>query len=198
MKDFLDTCILFTAFDTRDVHYEEVCIFLENQDDFLISIYQEKEEIPKLFLRKQRFFMEAIKFSKNRGHITDYSIFTDKEKIILKKLRHQIVSGLETEEGLMKKQREILLIRKKINEFIQTRISKKVIPIEKINPTLVSLIVKENKNKADARIISSAIQEHQENKLIAFTLDKNDWKIIPIKKKIEDLKFRCPEVRFLR
>ena len=190
------------------MHYTDLKIMIKiNPLDLVVSCekyfdcgYMKKmnTDPPTELKNKIQRWLDSIEYRQYTKNTNEILSITDKEKIILKKLRHQIASGLETEDGLIEKQREILLIRKKINEFIQTRISKKVIPIEKIDPTLVSLITKENKNKADAKIISSAIQEHQENELIAFTLDKNDWKIIPIKEKIENLKFKCPEVRFLR
>ena len=198
METFVDTCIIFTAFDKMDKYHEVINIFLEGNERVIISVYQEKEEIPRWFLRKQKFFMEAIKFLKNNSYAIDYTVFTDSEKIILKKLTHQIVGGIETEESLMKKHQELLLLRKKVLEFIQIKVSKKVTPIEDLNQNLINIIRKENNNKADAKVISSAIQEHQKNQLIAFTLDKKDWKILPIKEKIERLDYRCPEIRFLR
>jgi ADP-glucose pyrophosphorylase len=77
-------------------------------------------------------------------------------------------------------------------------VCRKVIPLLEIREELVNIIKKHNQNKADAKIIASAIQEHQKSKLIAFTLDKNDWKINSLKEKIQELGYSSPEVRFLR
>ncbi|MEK6859923.1 MAG: hypothetical protein AABX54_03845, partial [Nanoarchaeota archaeon] len=65
MDDFIDTCVIIASFDNKDKYYEIINIFLEGTERLVISIYQEKEEIPNLFLRRQKLFMEVIKFLQN-------------------------------------------------------------------------------------------------------------------------------------
>lgn len=199
MEDsFIDTCIIISGFDSKDKYYETINIFLDGPEKIIISVYQEHEEIPNLFSRKQKLFTEAIKFYKNPLHPVDYSTLTDKEKILLKTLLTKIHLKQENEDSLNQMLEEVIDLKIKVFHFIQKRVYRKVVPILEIKEELVNLIKKHNQNKADAKIIASAIQEHQKNKLIAFTLDKNDWKINSIKEKIQELNYDCPEVRFLR
>ena len=198
MDDFIDTCVIIASFDNKDKYYEIINIFLEGTERLVISIYQEKEEIPNLFLRRQKLFMEVIKFLQNSDYPIDYSDFTEREKISIKKLLTRITLKQESEESLNKMLEEVITLRRKVFHFIQKKVFKKVIPIVDIKGDLVSIIKRINQNKSDAKIIASAVQEHQTNNLIAFTLDKNDWKLNSIREKIENLGYECPEVRFLR
>ena len=198
MDNFLDTCILISRFDDKDKYYETICIFLDDPEDKIISTYQEKKEIPMLFLRKKKIIREAILYLKDSNHLVDFANLTNREKISLKSLLAQISLKKETEDSLKQKLGEIILLERKVLAFIQTKISRKIIPIDSIDENLVKLIKKRNQNKADSKIIASAIQEHQKNNLIAFTLDKKDWKINSVKRRIEDLGYKCPDVRFLR
>jgi hypothetical protein len=198
MDDFIDTCIIISSFDAKDKYYETTNIFLEGSKDIIISYYQDKEEIPNLFLRRQKLFMEAIRFFKNPLYSIDYGGFTEREKMLLKTLLTKVHLKQENDESLNKMLEEVIALRRKVLHFIQKKVSKKVIPVTDIKEDLVNIIKRINQNKADAKIIASAIQEHQKNKLIAFTLDKNDWKLNSIRAKIENLGHDCPEVRFLR
>jgi len=198
MDDFIDTCVIISSLDAKDKYHDTVNIFLNGSENILISFYQEQEEIPNLFLRKQKLFTEAIKFYKNPLHPVDYSNLTDKEKILLKTLLTRIHLKQENEDSLNQMLEEVIDLKIKVIHFIQKRVCRKVVPTLEIKEELVNIIRKHNQNKADAKIIASAIQEHQKNKLIAFTLDKNDWKINSIKEKIQELNYNCPEVRFLR
>ena len=85
-----------------------------------------------------------------------------------------------------------------VTKFIQKEVTRKVIPIPEIRGDLVQIIFEKNRNKADANILSSAIQEYQKNQLVIITLDKKDWKILSIQEKIENLDLECPRVEFLR
>lgn len=198
MDNFLDTCIIITRYDNKDTNYEKICIFLEELNNIIISVYQEQEEIPKLFNRKKKMIRESISFNLNRTHVVDFSDLSDREVITLKKLITRINLNQETEENLKNMLREMILLERKVLGFIQNKVTRKVIPVCDIKEELVNEIKRLNQNKADAHIIASAIQEHQKNKLIAFTLDKKDWKINEIRDKIEGLNFKCPEIRFLR
>lgn len=196
MDEFIDTCIIISGLDNKDKYYEVIQIFLSGSKNIIISIYQEKEEIPKLFLRKEKIFLEAIKFCKNPQYSVDYSSLTDKEKIFLKTLITKISQKQENEQAIKDMLKEVIILKRNVNYFIQKKVIRKVTPV--IDENLTKIIKQYNQNKADAKIISSAIQEHQKNNLIAFTLDKNDWKILPVKDKIEGMGFSCPEIRFLR
>ena len=198
MDTFLDTCIILSRFDDKDKYYERICIFLDDPQPKILSLYQEQEEIPNLFRRKKKVINEALHFFKNPLHPVNYGGLTNKEQAVLRSLISKIKFNKETEEDLREKLREIINWETKVNLYIQSKITRKVIPISEINLDLVLLIRAVNQNSADAKIIASAIQEHQENELVAFTLDKNDWKIKSIKEKIESMDYRCPETRFLR
>ena len=198
MNDFIDTCVIISSLDNKDKYYEATSIFLEGSKNIIISIYQEKEEIPNLFMRREKLFTEAVRFLKNSNYKINYSGFTDKEIIFLKKLETKIILHQENEDSLKNMLREVLILKKNVNYFIQKKVFKRVIPLVEIEEDLIKIIKKSNNNLADAKIITSAIQEHQKNNLIAFTLDKNDWKIQRVKDEIENLKYKCPEVRFLR
>jgi hypothetical protein len=198
MDSFLNSCILISRFDSKD-NYHEVCsIFLDNDDNKLISLYQDQVEIPNLFSRKKKLINQALLFFDNRKHTPDFKDLTDKERLLLKNLILSILSGKTSKEDLNHKVKEIISLEKKVLSFIQKKISKKVIPLCDIKEDLVNVVKNFNHNSADAKVIASAILEHQNNKLIAFTLDKKDWKINTIRHRIEDMGYACPEVRFLR
>ena len=198
MDTFLDTCIILSRFDNKDKYYERICIFLDDPEQKIISLYQEQEEIPNLFLRKKKVINEALRLFKNSHHSISFEGLTNKEKLLLKNLATRIRLGKETETDLKNKLREMILWETKVSSYLQTKISRKVVPIAEIKNNLVFIIKKANQNSADAKIIASAIQEHQENELVAFTLDKNDWKINSLRDKIESKGYKCPEARFLR
>jgi glutaredoxin-related protein len=198
MDTFLDTCIILSRFNDQDKYYERICIFLDDPGSKIISKYQEQEEIPNLFRRKKRVINEALQFFKDRKYLVNYEGLTNKEQAILRSLVSKINFNKETEENLREKLREIINWETKVNFYVQSKISRKVVPVLDINMDLVMLIKKINQNSADAKIIASAIQEHQKDNLIAFTLDNRDWKINSIKQEIQDMNYACPETRFLR
>ncbi len=198
MEIFLDTCVIISAFNNKDRYFEVAEICLQDPEEKIISIYQDEIEMPNLFSRKERAFKEIFSYIQNKSYNVNFSGFTDKEKIEIKKLLQKINLRQENFESILIKKQELDFIRMNVIRFIQKKIQRKVIPLEDIRKDLVDMIKDVNGNKADAKVITSAIQEHQQKELIAFTLDKKDWKILPLKEKIEQLNLKCPEVRFLR
>src|SRR4030043_930923 len=118
MDDFIDTCVIIAGFDNKDKYYEIINIFLDGTESIVISVYQEKEEIPRLFFRREKLFIEAIKFLKNNNYKIKFSEFTDIEQINLKKLLMKINLKQENEISLNNMLREVLILKRNVNYFI--------------------------------------------------------------------------------
>ena len=67
------------------------------------------------------------------------------------------------------------LLQARISHFIKIYIDEVVIPESEIVFELKSCLSTWLRNDSDARTIASAIQEHQNKKLIIITADKKDW-----------------------
>lgn len=198
MDNFLDTCIIISKFDIKDKFYEKCNNFLDNNNNFILSIYQDKIELPFLFYRKEKVISEAIKFSIMPSQGVDYKDLTPKEVIILKRLIADIKLYNIIQSELFKRRKAIVFFKQQILSYIQKNISRKVIPLEKIDKILVKNIFDKIKNEADSNIISSAIQEHQDNKLLIITNDSKDWKKETIIQVTQNTNYKeIPEIKYL-
>lgn len=199
MDSFLDTCIIISYWDKKDKINLAVIKFIDSGKNFIMSVYQDKREIPFLFFRKNKVICEAIKFSAWSSYLPNLDKLTLKDEINLKKMVAKIKIGELSQQELFLLQKEIQLLKQKINYFVKNKITRKVISLERIDLDLVDLLKKQIKNSADCFIISSAIQEHAENKLEVITNDKKDWSKERIKEAIKQTKYReSPEIKFLQ
>jgi hypothetical protein len=198
MDNFLDTCIILATFDKKDKFHENSREFINNHKEIIISIYQEKKELPFLFFRKEKIITEAIKVSAMPNYPPNLKDLTTKDQIILKRTITKIKLQELSQQELFIFKRDLILLKQEITYFINNKISKKVIPLERIDLELVSKIKEKIKNEADSNILSSAIQEHQENKLIIITNDITDWKKEMLIEVLKETKYKeVPGIKYL-
>ncbi|MBM3234419.1 hypothetical protein FJZ19_04990 [Candidatus Pacearchaeota archaeon] len=199
MDIFLDTCIIIANFDEKDKFYLLAKRFISKNKSFIISIYQEKKELPYFFFRKDKILSEAIKFSAYSSYSIDTKDLRPKDELNLKKIIAQIKAGSLMQSELLIWKREIYLLRQKINYFIRNNISRRVTPLEKIDSNLVNLLNSLINNKADCYILASAIQESKQIKLIIITTDKGDWNRERIVEIIKQTSYKeVPEIKYLQ
>jgi hypothetical protein len=200
MNSFLDTCIIISAFDKKDKFYKKSEEFVTKNENLIISVYQDKKELPFLFFRKVKIIVEAIKSSAIKNYTPNLDKLTKKDQIILKKTITKLNLFQLSQQELFDFKKDLILLKQEITYFINSKISKKVIPLEKIDLKLVSKIKEEIKNEADSNILSSAIQENQdqENRLKIITNDANDWKKDILIKVLKDTEYKeIPEIEYL-
>lgn len=198
MDSFLDTCIILDYFNNECSTYLITKKLIDLKSNLIISIYQEKIEIPFLLFRKDKIISEAIKLSAYSAHIPNLDKLTPKDKINLNKTIAKLKIGELSQQDLFELKKEVQLLKQKINYFIRNQISRKVILLEKIDIEVVKKIKDKIHNEADSNILSSAIQEHQQNKLIIITNDKKDWKkeiLVEVLKNTSYLEI--PEIKYL-
>jgi hypothetical protein len=198
MDNFLDTCIILAKHDKKDKFHEGSKKFINNNNNFIISFYQDRKEIPFLFYRKERIITEAIKLSAIPTYQPSIENLTTKDKMILK----QIITKLKlydlSQQELFGFKRDLILLKQEINYFIKNKISRKVIHLEKIDLILKKRIYDKIKNEADSNIFCSAIQEHNENKLIIITNDVTDCKKENFIEAIKDTEYKeVPEIKYI-
>ena len=198
MDNFLDTCVVLATFDRKDKFHKNSKEFVTKNDPLIISIYQEKKEITFLFFRKEKIITEAIKVSAIPTYHPNLDKLTIKDQIILKKIIARLKLYELSQQELFNFKRDLILLRQEITYFINNKISRKVIPLDKIDSEIVSKINNKIKNEADSNIISSAIQEHQDHKLIIITNDIGDWEKDLLLEVTKGSKYKeVPEIKYL-
>ncbi len=199
MDNFLDTCIILAKFDEKNKFHKNSNDFIGINKNLIISFYQEKKEIPFLFFRKEKMIMEAIKYSSNSNYLPDLKDLTQKDKIIFSKMLTKMKLGeLTKQELIIEFRRDFFILKQGVMNFIKNGPLKKVIPLEKIDLLLVEQIKDKISNTADSNILASAIQEHQENKLIIVTNDAKDIKKEYLLEVLKGTKYSdVPEIKYL-
>ncbi len=179
MDNFLDTCVIVASFDTAESHHKVAREFIKESDNFLIAKYQKDPEIIWLFKRKKRIVISVLR-----------SMTNEKIDVLgsydLKKELRRLLQKYSLENPTLKNLKSLLLIlnylEREVRNFVNTKV-KKIIPNCEDRKLIKSL---EIANIPDAKIIASALVEHQDNPLILNTLDKKDWE----KKKIKRACYR--------
>ena len=198
MDNFLDTCIILAAFDKKEKFHRNSKEFLNNSSNLIISVYQEKKEMPFLFFRKEKILTEAIKSSAIPTYPPNTSKLTIKDQIILKKIIAKLRLQEMFQQDLFIFKKELILLKQEITYFINNKISRKVIPLDMIKLEIVAKIKEKIQNEADSNVLASAIQEHQENKLIIITNDINDWKRDILIEALKETEYKkVPEIKYL-
>lgn len=198
MDNFIDTCVILSKFDMKDKFHHNCEEFLDNNSNHIISFYQDKTEIPFLFYRKEKVISEALKFSLIPSHQIDYNDLSPKERILLKKMIADIKLFNLPQSELFLRKKAMIFFKQQILSFIQKKITRKVIPEDIIDNALVQILFNKINNQADSKIISSAIQEHQNNKLQLITNDSSDWKKEVIVESTKGTKYiDIPNIKYL-
>ena len=198
MDNFLDTCIILAAFDKKEKFHRNSKEFLNNSSNLIISVYQEKKEMPFLFFRKEKILTEAIKSSAIPTYQPNTSKLTIKDQIILKKITAKLRLQEMFQQDLFILKKELILLKQEITYFIDNKVSRKVMPLDMIKLEIVAKIKERIQNEADSNILASAIQEHKENKLIIITNDVNDWKRETLIEALKETEYKeVPEIKYL-
>ena len=87
----------------------------------IISVYQEKKELPFLFFRKEKIITETIKASAMPFYQPNLKSLTPKDQIILKKTIAKIKLGELGQENLFILKRELLLFKQSVFYFINNK-----------------------------------------------------------------------------
>ncbi|MCH7850771.1 MAG: hypothetical protein IH845_03970 [Nanoarchaeota archaeon] len=190
MNNFLDTCVIIANFDEIESHHKRAKEFIGGNERFLISEFQKSNEIPGLFLRKRRSVMKILKFIMTQT--LDLEGYGNK-KIELKELLKKYSLENPTKENLNELIGILNGLERKVDDFINLKIEK-IIP-NCTNKKLIKSL--EIVNMPDAKIIASALIEHQTNPLILNTLDKKDWEKKKIKRACYRNDFNIPQVNYL-
>ncbi len=212
MRWFLDMCVILYFIGEGDK--KEFIIktknFVNNKkdDQFLVCCYVKEINLPKWIKRQKILFRELIRQIRSKDYIP-YSCEEskelyerDKRKII--KLKTIINRSQNKKEVLIKFERTINEIERRVHDFLKRYIDEFVIPVNEIDFELKScLFTWLNSNDSDAKTIASAIQEHNKKGLMIITADKKDWtkelleevhNDIFLKKKYPKL----PEIKYLQ
>ena len=184
MRWFLDMCvILYSAGegDRPDLN-KKTKKFVEQKggDDFLLCYYIKEVDIPKYLERQQIILGEIIKKINNDS----YALYPsqkaskltgrDKKKLIKLLLLSKTIGN--TEEKIKSLIKLFSELERRINHFLQKYIDGFVVPLGEIDFELKScLFTWLAPNNSDSKIIASAIQEHNKQRLKIITADKKDW-----------------------
>ncbi len=179
MRWFLDMNIpIYFSFEIGDDLENKTRRFIENKNDslFLVCEYIKKQNLPKWMKRYEVLLLEFNRIVSNQEKSVDTSILIKNDKFLLDKFllmykrsedKIKFVSWINTIFSNLK-------IRIKL--FFEKYVDEIVIPMSEIDFKLKScLFTWLNPNDSDARTIASAIQEHQNKKLVIITADKKDW-----------------------
>lgn len=175
MDNFLDTCVIIDNFNEKSNFHDTSKSFIVAEKDFIISEFQKKQEIPFLLYRmKLKTKIIISKALMPNKEICQIKKLTPRDKREIKEILSEYALGLKSIKDLYDLRKEVFFLEKKLNSFIETQISRLVTSTEKIDRLLAKDVEKLNNNFQDSMVIASAIQEHQQNKLILPTTDKND------------------------
>lgn len=198
MDNFIDTSVIISNFRQKDKFHIVCERFINNNSALIISFYQKNKELP-YFLKRARIkagLTKRLIFSPDK-EIPSIKELTKEDKSQIKKILSQYELGIIEIKDIFENISITYDFQRKINRFLKTRIKRTV--TKNINENIVNILFKFNNNKADSRIIASAIQEHQQNQLVLVTTDKKDWKQEYIEKSCTDNSYKkIPEVRFLQ
>jgi hypothetical protein len=200
MDNFVDTCVIFDNFDEKSKLHLASKKFVESKKKIIISEYQKIKEIPYLFfrlkMRSKVVVSKALMPSKDIPEIKKLN-FRDRQEV--KEILSEYALGLKTIKDLFDMKKEVFLLEKKLNIFIETKIKRVVTPIKNINIQLAKDLKNFNKNEQDSMVIASAIEEHQKADILLATSDKKDWKQMYITKSCQKNSYKkIPEVKFIQ
>lgn len=187
MRWFLDMNIILYHFgegDRPDLNKKSV-EFVKNkkQNTFLLCYYIKEKDIPKWLRRQKILYREILKSLKEDS----YKIYSSNEaKNLTSRDRKKgiklltLFRKMDSLEAINRFEKIFLYLEQQINEFLKKYVDEFVVPIGEIDQELRSHlmsfinIVETKKNYSDLCILSSAVQEHNNEELSVITADKKD------------------------
>lgn len=212
MRWFLDMCIIlyFIGEGDKTDLIKKAKEFAKNkkENQFIVCYYIKEINLPKWIKRQKILFREFIKQIKNENYVPYSSEESkqlyerDKREII--KLKTTINKFQNKKEILIKFEKTINEMERRITNFLKKYVDEYVIAVSEIDFELKScLFTWLAPNDSDAKTITSGVQEHNKKELIMVTADKKDWNKelleevhndIYLKKKYPKL----PEIKYLQ
>ena len=181
MRFFLDMCIIiyYTSKDGSFFSTKAEEFMKKNEkNELLICYYIIDWDLPKWIKRQKIIVDEAIKKIINPSHeyqkSEGWSSLYDREKQKLEKILAKAKFSKDKNDFITRMLTFQKDIEINITNFIKIK-AKKVVQISDIDKKLFSSLFSIIRNKSDANIIASGIQEHNNQTLVLVTNDKKDW-----------------------
>ena len=156
-------------------------LFIKNKKEsvFLLCGYIVSRNLPR-WLKRQKVVL--FEFNQKIQDV-DYELFSSeqsrilfpKDKIFTNKLFLNYKQSKNKEQFVKNINQILNLLQARVSHFIKIYIDEVVIPESKIDFKLKSCLFTWLRNDSDAKTIASAIQEHNNKKLIIMTADRKDW-----------------------
>jgi hypothetical protein len=147
-------------------------------------------------MRSKVIISKALMPSKE---VPEINKLNKEDKREVKNILSEYALGIKSINDLFDMKKNVFLLEKEFNVFLQTKIKRLVTPRNKINKKLVEDLKNLNHNEQDSFVIASAIEEYQGTDLILITSDKEDWKQIYIAESCKKNSYKkIPEVKFIQ
>lgn len=177
MEQFLDSCVIIHYSNYIDEKSKKVikkCFnFIESKKEKFILCYASLEEISNFRINRLKIHKEVIKKLKDPRY--NFGSNLDFRSISIAKQLYSLFKGKDPIKvsSYLREQRRISNFR--VEQFLINSLDEKVIPLEKIDKSLINKIHDIISNHADCKILASALQLQKERNLFLFVTADRDF-----------------------